>query len=746
MQKREKHQWSRDELSRVLDLYSDVRDSIHESNQKIIALASLLNVGVRAVEAQLLMFRALDRGKYTWDRMGKVNRELWDARNKTTHFKSNASASGLTLQSLQFRSFGGERVAAQPDAADESWWPSGPTHAGVDALITAVAKATEATNPGLIGFFLLGGAGNGKSFAARKLLTLLGMPPPPAHGKLAERCYSIRIGAAELVILNDATIASRVDYGDKQSTALAADLASWCEKAKKSPIILLCCINRGIIIDEMRHLENVKRSTEIGILHWLSFGSIGPLQEAGCRVESPEPASHGRYRRLVATRSTEISIELHALAVDAGSLVEPHWEVSDLGEMEKSGVTAPTTSQVEDLPMRSKAPAAQLFRSVLTALAAEAAVRPARCPVRANVEQLLGSVELWTSVMRSCEIANGRLLSYRDIWGLIGLSIIGPRAPGAIVAHVDSLIARMDSPDRLERLEVLLALSAHRCHQALFRAPRIGDDSKTRTAAGFPAAHGLGLVDPSATRAKYSREVESAMSGVPLNQRPSDELCRELPRFKEAWSEFDRELEATVLEAVHALECPEPRRRQLVAWLGGYLQRAAGLCTGELGQSHVLKAWQRCRNVCAIGPAALPQDLEVAIRALLFPVNVATGASRVFVRAFSPRMDPVHDLDENRGALLESVDPTPIALRIARRGEVLALEVYQAASQSAPIAETTLDFPLIREALLWHEGQSGATERTRDIEPRLERVRSASFNRLQRRLGVVHDHSVEELT
>ena len=71
--------WSREELGVVLDLYiSDPSLKIHESNEIIQKLAIRLNRTTRSVEAQLLMFRNLNRmGFYGYKNMNKLCRELW---------------------------------------------------------------------------------------------------------------------------------------------------------------------------------------------------------------------------------------------------------------------------------------------------------------------------------------------------------------------------------------------------------------------------------------------------------------------------------------------------------------------------------------------------------------------------------------------------------------------------------------------------------------------------------------------
>lgn len=72
--------WTREELIHVLVLYLKNREiKIHESNQLIIDLSRKLGRTTRSVEAQLLMFRNLDRfGNSGFRNMSKLNRLLWD--------------------------------------------------------------------------------------------------------------------------------------------------------------------------------------------------------------------------------------------------------------------------------------------------------------------------------------------------------------------------------------------------------------------------------------------------------------------------------------------------------------------------------------------------------------------------------------------------------------------------------------------------------------------------------------------
>jgi len=71
--------WTREEIAEVLDLYlSDRQLKIHETNLKLYNLANKIGRTTRGVEAQLLMFRNLDKfGFYGYGNMNKISKQLW---------------------------------------------------------------------------------------------------------------------------------------------------------------------------------------------------------------------------------------------------------------------------------------------------------------------------------------------------------------------------------------------------------------------------------------------------------------------------------------------------------------------------------------------------------------------------------------------------------------------------------------------------------------------------------------------
>lgn len=72
--------WSKEELSEVLKLYvNNPRLKIHEHNIELSNLSKQISRTVRSIEAQLLMFRNLDKhGDYGYGNMNKLCKDLWN--------------------------------------------------------------------------------------------------------------------------------------------------------------------------------------------------------------------------------------------------------------------------------------------------------------------------------------------------------------------------------------------------------------------------------------------------------------------------------------------------------------------------------------------------------------------------------------------------------------------------------------------------------------------------------------------
>lgn len=609
---------------------------------------------------------------------------------------------------LRKRAFGGGDVATRPGSEDDDWWPKGPLLPGVGQLLDDFVECADGYGSLTI-FFLLGGAGNGKSYAARSLGERLGVPSGSGEG-LAQRIYGVCREGVVIELLNDATIAPREDYGEDQSVALAADLKRWMAESSQRRIAAFCCVNRGIVIDELRSVSSRGPDLEglpTAVLKWLAssdFDLADSLNIHGTKFsdESDE------LRKDVCFELDGRRIRLVALPVDLHSLIEVD---DDIGGT-RAGI---------------------LFNDVLERCAQDAAGRPEECPLRANLQHWQQSgVVVWESIAWHAEIASGRLHSYRDIWGLAALSILGSMPAGdqsgaTLIQYIDKRLETAKSgKSAWIRLCAWLELSQFRAHQALFRAPRpIGSEFHATYPPSTPVHVGLSLIDPSVWGSPESEAIEGAMNAIALGESPSALLHGGAGQV--AWSAFDQGLEAAVLEYVSDSSCPDGARRKLISWFGAYLVRHAGSRSGKVGNSEVVRAWRQCWKSAENNPAQLGLELGKALRALIFPSMDGELHGKIVVPAFASRMDPIRlGAADGEPQLAVVIDHSHIHLRVRRSGSRLLLESMRV-GREAPLGQLVLDFALLREALAAKEGIAGHTELTTQVAPRLERCRASSL-------------------
>lgn len=632
-----------------------------------------------------------------------------------------------SFEKLQKRAFGGEDVAARPGPEDDEWWPRAPLLPGVEALLDDFTGGVG--NEDLRISFLLGGAGNGKSFAARLLGTKLGLVFRE-DDPLARRIYETHRPGASIELLNDATIAPSAEYESSQGHALASDIERWWAGLAERGVAAFCCVNRGIVIDELRSLSDI--GGDIGpvpraILAWLASPDLDVPAKLGATPGQPKLDLGDHYREICFELEGR-SVRISALSVDACSLLAP---------------------------VEGRSRAGKLFQGVLQRCHEEALERPAECPLRANVEQWSreNAILAWETALEHAEIASGRMHSYRDIWGLAALSILGPRFSttgdsSSLLQHIDlRLAAARNGSSSAHRLQAWLDLSHFRAHNALFRAPiPRGGDAVPHYPPTTPPHLGFSLVDPSIWNSSKSRTIEEAMHGIALGELPSAAL-HATADLVGAWSTFDSCLEQALVEFVGTDACPDVVRRRLVSWYGGYLMRLVGVSSCHLGNHAAIALWKQLRSLSNKN-GALPLEFGKAIRSLIFPQHEDAPRDSILVPAFAAKVEPVRTHEEGTAPrLLEVVPHGSINLQLRQRGGRLMLEC-SLAGEAEVIGELVLDFQLVRETLACRDQRAGQTESSAHVDPRIERCRASSLAKVpgnQRLLGVMSGGQLMEL-
>ncbi|CUK16849.1 hypothetical protein RUE5091_04048 [Ruegeria denitrificans] len=123
------------------------------------------------------------------------------------------------------RAFGGAGVAAAPNlftAKDN--WPDGPSAPGAMEAVSSLIEGGIKTNDGIVRLvFLVGGAGNGKSFMASRVVQETGAQNMDGQTTFARRSYRYEVsGSQRFRIINDATIPTE----DQEQSTLCTEISS----------------------------------------------------------------------------------------------------------------------------------------------------------------------------------------------------------------------------------------------------------------------------------------------------------------------------------------------------------------------------------------------------------------------------------------------------------------------------------------------------------------------------------------
>jgi hypothetical protein len=661
-----------------------------------------------------------------------------------------------TWARLLERSFGGEDVAAAPGDAGDKFWPSATPAANADFLCDRLVETAKNTSEdgAREWVFLVGSAGNGKSALAKQVAEKIGGTLEGSSTGLAKRTYDYRLTNGQLFkIVNDATIPPELSNPTRQKNFLTGDINA----AVANKACMLVCVNRGILLKERLAIQQVVSQGDTGALDlsaelvgWILGDGGGvakilkPLNSAKCAFYkfASFGGGDGTPYRVHIVYLDQVS--LFEAAVDHGVLGRNPW-TSGEGALDPGSYSVATYPELEG-HARLKSPAFALAAQLHALLQSPPGLTGVPSPLDANLA-FLGSTKCrvgWSNVLRGAELCSGNLLTYREIWGLLVLGLIGHNRaefrsidlgghPTGPLGWYRQKLAAATGSGGLEQLHSLVELATTRVHMALFgydipshRAYQaLGRSAPTQ----FPTLRILFAVDPVRdARPERSSQgnVNEAMRAITLDEKPSAHLIANNPghAFCEAWQPFDDYLEDKVLERVHELGI-DGESRALQAWLGRYLYRLYGLSSGIPAFVDVLskmeESWKR-----ASGNHALAADLTEGLGALVSGVTRAAGmqaGGSMTLPLLSPKAEPIAHSPEK--ALLALRIPTQLRFVPRIDGDKVLVDV---SNNNIGVTTLVLDFDLCREALI-SQGFGGFTERSHLAVPRVERVRAALLSK-----------------
>ncbi len=640
------------------------------------------------------------------------------------------------LGMLWDRATGGSEVAASPHRwTNSEELPHGPPAPGAREIVDWVLKRNSTADVPRF-TFLVGGPGNGKSELTSQVVSALRL----IEGKdslIARRSYRYALGDSELLLVNDATIGL--------NGASGSTLAQEINSAVKSGSSIIANVNRGIIFEE---LDYGPKGFGKLVLGWLSDVEVvkslnGTL---GCSLHSLMSTNFLATAELRSNDSVVASLSV--CFMDSCSLMESQPEVSILDSESQNFEFDATMYKITAFSKRSAMdletiPAAILLERVISNLFAnypKGLNQASRTdPIYANLVALNNSeVQLsFLTMLRAGEIAASRLMTYRELWGAIARSVLGPLPQRISFEELQSFLDETEMKivdDEANRFNEFTELADYRSFQALFgeTASRNSHISKIDE----PVIRLTKIVD--AVRdvsPSWAAPIYDAFSLSTVDSSPLTDLREALLNLgagesilERCLTKFDEELDRSYCFAMAQDKLNDFERNRMTGWYGRYLTRMYAFIYGKVAFEKEIEQW-----TLAWVREELSEELRTSLRTLILPTHDSQDKS-LRLPVYSSRTIPVVGRVTSPKLVLK-VD-RGWKLKPRRKGESLFVDLMEDQTQ---IVQLELDFALMREALACKDHNLGVTEYVHATSPRLERFRAALLLRIP---GIEHTYFV----
>ncbi len=644
------------------------------------------------------------------------------------------------------RSFGGSLVADTPGSKVESThWPRGRSAAAAeeccDLLITECNQPKNKDVSHLV--FLVGGAGNGKSYLAKKVTNEVKSTRKDKASVFASRVYDYELADGKFFrVINDATIPHEKDQG------VEGDLFKDIYKVLIKGGNLLACVNRGVLVSEANYARNDSQNCLYKIsgelIDWLLSGNKGfeRVDTGKCRIVIPtELPSRDYYAFCYLENSGEIKAYVHVAFMDHVSLLEP-FPRTESNQMDIPGSPLQTSKvKLEPLISGNRSSGEIPLKEVFSEFYAE--VEKSRDPAEIPGKQLdpFGAnlamfsdprmVTSLCSLLRGAEIVSGSHVTYREAWGVAVLSLLGSMSKPSLQEYAEWVaITSADASDILKdaktRLTALIELALRRTCMALFsgRGPKCLFQGEGRQPSYPPVQviDSLLLTDPLVgLDEQINNKILDKLTLLDEKLGPGEALANEDPLFQAAWTSLDQALEETLLEWMFSEEDETgfSDRNQVLSWYGQYLYRLYSFSHGYPAHVEIIERWQKAWLEAE--NSSPKTDLRDGFNRLVFLPFDERG-SVTYLPVFAPRVAPISKGNNTRRTAIE-VESHHYKWQLNREGDSLVVSLSNYQVESSKKAEIVLDFSMLRETLAQSEGR-GFTDGANDIEPRLERLRA----------------------
>ncbi|WP_159308996.1 hypothetical protein [Spiribacter roseus] len=659
------------------------------------------------------------------------------------------------------RAFGGTHVAETPgDSSVTTFWPTGKSAPGAKECCNLLIDCCNDPSPpqNSVMVFLVGGAGNGKSFLAQYAAKSVRGERIGQSGKFANRNYDYNLKNGKFFrVLNDATIPPHDE--STSSDVLAKDVS--CTLEKKG--FLLACVNRGILVSEMNRRDTSSSASfyelSCDLIAWLLDGKKPDERREGdisfgiSVLDGSNEGSGSYYAKCNLKKNSRVIGNVHVVFMDQVSLLEPFPPVStgkddegkdfvkaskiNLLPLSRRRKSMLTSTQDEVLPLKDAF--ANYFDRIREDGYKNGWPGEGLDPVRANVENLSdeASLDAFCCILRASEILAGGRISYRDAWGIAVLATTGAMPSSGKLAKHAAEVAQM--ADRVrdhtrhpagKRLVAAIWLASRRYPTALFSGGSPRSLMEARQQPDYPAVQtmeSIAMADPvKGLPAEAYDKVNAKLMLLDEDAGPGAALADEDNRFSRVWSEVEIALEATLLEWLNQGDSAPSHgdRREVLSWYGQYLYRLYAVAHGLPAHSELVDVWQKTWNKISKGHA--PADaVTLGLQNLIFTPYAQNRSDTVFP-LFAPRVAPVSDRDEG-SRIGVGIQSGHYNWNYRCRGDSILAELRNAGDTIGGV-ELVIDFSMLREIFAKSQGQ-GFTEAANDVEPRVERIRAEVLSR-----------------
>ncbi len=678
---------------------------------------------------------------------------------------------------------GGQYLAVDPVRGEDGGRLAGITAQSIGGSEEAIEWfRTQLLNPAQMRsamLFFLGAPGNGKSYLSQRVthqLSLLDDRDQSRHYRTYR--YELpaeekRTAARELLVVNDATPR---ESDDLEPAPLIRSLREYAVSGR----FLQANVNRGVLYRELN--EAVDDEEHVDIIRWLS----GMECEPSSRLASNPSAPNSSLRSATFVASSGMSIEIVAVYMDKYSLLErqPRITTNSKGIPEVSSamgqryeIQSPRDTQRKSANHWDATPGGELLRRILSTISdSSESLGHDLDPISANFLNLRNETYRSgvLSFLRNAEIATNRHLSFRDVWSISALAVLGDRGN----RQVDQLpphvwVERHQPPveSGLERLAALIRLATLRTHQALCGAVVPTLFGMSSAGSLTPVARHLETVDPcrDSIPGTYSREapeagwataVADSFSSLSDGGSILDSFVRNaepLGFSSSLITRFDRELDSEISACLGVDEEDEPflslaESAVLLQWYGDYLSRFFALALGiSAFQEEIdtyISTWRHLNSSTDEHGRQLENNLADQLVNLILPqFNSNSRQPARLLSALSPRTRSISRPTPT--AELAYRAPAQIFVMGRIDGDLVEISLNQnEVAERSELLRLGLDLALIREAKAAVPGLPGLTDTSSNAMPRVERFRAALVTRSGLRTGlrVVQEESLNQIS